>query len=280
MTDSEVRERLAELVASSSGDRRADTLIRLTCGRALSLPPLPVPADVTEELSESERVLVAFAEQFSVDVTGIGDNQRSRFLATFGDNAFRMVVAVFLADFVPRVWAGCAALGVGRPGSVQTVDWDADVDPVDGLLAGFVPAVARMRELDAVTTEVVRLRGAAAHNCRLCRSLRESHALAAGGSEQLYDQIGDFENAADLTEAHKAALRYADALIWTPARIGDDVVDGMCKHYSGKQRLEVTLDVMRNAANKIMVSLGADAPRVAEGTERYEVDETGQTIFA
>jgi hypothetical protein len=37
---------------------------------------------------------------------------------------------------------------------------------------------------------------------------------------------------------------------------------------------------MRNAANKIAVSLAADAPRVTEGTERYEVDEAGQSIFA
>lgn len=44
--------------------------------------------------------------------------------------------------------------------------------------------------------------------------------------------------------------------------------------------LELTLDVMRNAANQIAVSMAADAPRVAEGTEAYEVDEQGQTIFA
>lgn len=280
MTDFGAPELLAELVASSSGDRRADTLIRLTCGRALSLPPLPVPVDVPDELTDGERVLVAFVEQFCVDVTGIGEHQRSCMLNAFGDNAFRVVVAVFLADFVPRVWAGCDALGVGRPGWVHDVDWSSGADPVETLLARFVPAVARLRDLDAVTTEVVRLRGAAAHNCRLCKSLREGHALDAGGSEAMYDQIGDYEQADGLTEAHKAALRYVDALIWTPSRIGPDVVAGMHEHYTGKQQLELTLDVMRNAANKVMVALAADAPRVAEGTERYEVDETGQTIFA
>ena len=84
----------------------------------------------------------------------------------------------------------------------------------------------------------------------------------------------------DLTGAHKAALRYVDALVWTPSRIGDQVAADMRRHFSDLQCLELTLDVMRNAANKIAVSLGADAPRVAEGTERYEVDEAGQTIFA
>ena len=35
---------------------------------------------------------------------------------------------------------------------------------------------------------------------------------------------------------------------------------------------------MRNAANKIAVSLGADAPRVESGTELFLVDEDGQTV--
>ncbi|KMO77599.1 hypothetical protein BST22_06900 [Mycolicibacterium chubuense] len=280
MSDHALPEQLADLVALSSGDSRADTLIRLTCGRALSLPPLPVPADLADGRSDAELVLAAFAEQFCTDVTGIGDNQRRCFTEAYGDNAFRVVVAVFIADFVPRVWAGCEALGHGKPGWVSEVAWDADGDPVEQLLGGFVPAVARLRELDAVTTEVVRLRGAAAHNCRLCKSLRETHALDAGGSESLYRQIEDFETAPDLTKAHKAALRYVDALIWSPSQIDDAVVDGVHKYFSEKQSFELTLDVMRNAANKIAVSLAADAPRVAEGTERYEVDEAGQTIFA
>ncbi|WP_111511868.1 carboxymuconolactone decarboxylase family protein [Mycobacterium kyogaense] len=280
MSDRALPERLAELVALSSGDSRADTVIRLTCGRALSLPPLPIPVDLTDGRSDEEAVLAAFAEQFSTDVTGVGDNQRQCFLNAFGDKAFRVVVAVFIADFVPRVWAGCDALGLGKPGVVSEVAWDADRDPVEKLLGGFVPAVARLRELDPVTTEVVRLRGAAAHNCRLCKSLRESHALDEGGSEDLYRQIEDFESSEELTKAHKAALRYVDALIWTPSDIGESVVHGIQKHFSEKQAFELTLDVMRNAANKIAVALGADAPRVTDGTERYEVDEAGQTVFA
>ena len=279
MTD-ELSARLARLVTLSSGDERADTLIRLTCGRTLSLPPLPSPADLPDGRTDAEAVLVAFAEQFTVDVTGIGDNQRARFVEAFGDNVFRIVVAIFIADFVPRVWAGCEALGLGKPGFAAGVEMDRETDPVGKLLGGFVPAVARLHDVDAVTTEVVRLRGAEAHNCRLCKSLREAHALDAGGSEDMYQQIADFESAADLTESHKAALRYVDALIWTPSRIEADVADGMRKHFSEKQMFEITLDVMRNACNKIAVSMAADAPRVAEGTERYEVDEQGQTIFA
>jgi alkylhydroperoxidase family enzyme len=280
VSDPALPQRLAHLVALSSGDSRADTVMRLTCGRALALAPLPAPVDLTDGRSEQEAVLAAFAEQFSTDVTGVGDNQRTCLSKAYGDSVFRVVACVFIADFVPRVWAGCEALGLGKPGSVSEVDWDADGDPVEQLLAGFVPAVARLRELDAVTTEVVRLRGAAAHNCRLCKSLREGHALDEGGSEDLYRQIEDYESSEELTKAHKAALRYVDALIWSPSQIDERVADGVRRYYSEKQSFELTLDVMRNAANKIAVALAADAPRVTEGTERYEVDEAGQTVFA
>lgn len=264
----------------SSGDGRLDTLIRLTCGRALSLPPLPVEVDVVDGASEADRVVAAFAEQFAVDVTGIGGNQRARLLESLGDNAFRTVVAIFIADFVPRVWAGCEALGIGRPGDGGVVEFDHDSDPVDALLNGFVPAVARLRELDPVTTEIVRLRGAAQHNCRLCKSLREGNALDAGGSEDLYAQIERYESASGLTEAQKAALQYVDALIWLPSRISAEVAADVRRHFSEKQAWELTLDVMRNASNKIAVSLGADAPRIAEGTERYLIDADGQTVYA
>jgi alkylhydroperoxidase family enzyme len=280
VADERIPERLAGLVAMSSGDTRLDTRIRLTCGRALSLPPLPSEVDLIDGASESDMVVAAFAEQFTVDVTGIGENQRARVLSVLGDKAFRTVVAIFVADFVPRVWAGFEALGMGKPGNGGTPDWDHDSDPIDALLNGFVPAVARLRALDPVTTEVVRLRGATQHNCRLCKSLRDSTALDSGGSESLYGEIEQYERSAQLTDRQKAALRYVDSLIWTPSRIHPDVAAGVRMHFTEEAAFELTVDVMRNACNKIMVALGADAARVSEGTELYRIDAEGQTVFA
>ena len=150
--------------------------------------------DLIDGTAEREAVAAAFAEQFAIDVSEIGDTQRKQLrLSTLGDNAFRTVVAIFIADYVPRVWAGFEALGMGKPG-YGDVAWDHEADPIDALLNGFVPAVARLRAFDPVTTEVVRLRGAAQHNCRLCKSLREGHALDAGGTEGLYEQIERYES--------------------------------------------------------------------------------------
>jgi alkylhydroperoxidase family enzyme len=275
-----VADGLAGLVAMSSGDGRLDTLIRLTCGRALSLPPLPTEVDLLDEHTVGESVVAAFAEQFAIDVSGIGANQRKQLLATLGDNAFRAVTAIFIADFVPRVLAGFNALALGEPGNGGEVVWDHETDPTKALLKGFVPAVARLRAIDPVTTEVVRLRGAVQHNCRLCKSRREGNALDAGGSESLYAEIERYETSDHLSDRQKAALRYVDALIWSPSRIGPEVAAGVRTNFSEEAALELTLDVMRNACNKIMVSLGADAPRVEEGTEWFRVDAEGKTVFA
>ena len=264
----------------SAGDERLDTLIRLTCGRALSLPPLPTEIDVIDGTSEQQAIVAAFAEQFAVDVTGIGAHQRERLLSTLGDNAFRTVTAIFIADFVPRVWAGFEALGMGKPGNGSGLAWDHDTDPTRPLLKGFVPAVARLGELDPVMTEIVRLRGAVQHNCRLCKSRRDGHALDAGGSESLYADIEHYESSEQVSDRQKAALRYVDALIWSPSRIDAQVAASVRMHFSESAASELTLDVMRNACNKIMVALGADAPRVSEGTERFFVDADGRTVSA
>jgi alkylhydroperoxidase family enzyme len=161
-----------------------------------------------------------------------------------------------------------------------SVTWDHTTDPSDAVFNDFLPEVARLRELDALTSEVVRLRGAAQHNCRLCKSLRETTALDAGGSETLYGDIEHFEASGLLTDRQKAALRYADALIWSPGRIDRGIAAAVRSHFSDAEAVELTFDVMRNASNKVAVALAGDAPRVESGTEQYLLDVDGQTVFS
>ena len=279
-----VREdQLTRLVALSPGDGRVAGLVRRVCAQALSLPPLPAEVAVNEPESEAEAVLTEFAEQFSADVSMITGEQRSRLWKCLGDSTFGAVVSIYIADFVPRVRAGLEALGIGERylGWVQgAFEWDHASEPSDVVFNEFLPAVARMRALDPITSELVRLRGAAQHNCRLCKSLRESTALDAGGSETLYDDIERFESSALFDDRVKAALRYADALIWTPAHLDADDVAEVRARFSEAEAIELSFDIMRNASNKIAVSLGADGPRVDHGTERYLLDADGQTVFS
>jgi alkylhydroperoxidase family enzyme len=269
---------LTRLVALTPGDGRLTALVRHVCAQTLGLPALPATADPA-----SDEVVAEFAEQFSIDVSAISGEQRSKLWKALGDQTFSAVVQMYIADFVPRVRAGLAALGVGEEylGWVAgPVAWDRHTDPSDLVFNTFLPTVARLRELDALTAEVVRLRGATQHNCRLCKSLRETTALDAGGTETLYGDIERFEASAQLSDRHKAALRYADALIWTPASVGADVAAGVRAHFSDTEAVELTLDVMRNASNKVAVALAGDAPRVEHGTERYLLDIDGQTVFS
>ncbi|BBZ76616.1 hypothetical protein MANY_19530 [Mycolicibacterium anyangense] len=280
MSDDLDAELTALVVQSPPGQQRLIGLTRSTCATALQLTPLPAEEVVTEPESDTDRVLVDFAEQFSVDVAAVSDAQRTALTGALGAGAFGAVIQMFVADFLPRVRNGLEVLGQPVPWWPESPRWDAGVDVGDVVFNRLLPGVARLRTLDPVTSEVVRLRGAAQHNCRLCKSLREGSALDAGGSESLYDDIEHYENSELLSDAHKAALRYVDALIWSPARISPAVAAGVREHFTAEQARELTLDVMRNASNKIAVALAADAPRVQEGTERYLIDADGQTQYA
>ncbi len=244
--------------------------VREVCASTLGLPPLPAET----RGGAVDPMVTEFAEQFSTDVTGINNAQRTAFSDLLGRDVFTVTTLIYVADFVPRMRAGLTALGVDWPAG--PVDWDHDTNPADYVLDTFVPAVGRMRELDPVTSEIVRLRGARQHNCRLCKSLRESAALEAGATESDYDGIDDFENS-DLSDRHKAALRYVDALIWTPSQVSGNELR---QHFSPAEAIELTLDVMRNACNKVAVALGADAARIDEGTEEYRLGADGQPIYS
>jgi alkylhydroperoxidase family enzyme len=275
--------RLVSLFPGSHDSGRLTALVRRVCAQTLSLPPLPACVEVDGPESEVESAAAEFAEQFSADVSSITAEQRSRLWKQLGDRTFGVVVQIYIADFIPRVRAGLEALGVGAQylsWVTGPITWDHTTDPSDLVFNDFLIAVARMRALDPVTSELVRLRGAAQHNCRLCNSLREGGALDAGGSESMYAEIERFESSGLLDGRAKAALRYADALIWTPAHLVADDVAEVRSRFSEAEAIELTFDIMRNASNKVAVSLAADAPRVENGTERYLIDADGQTVFS
>jgi alkylhydroperoxidase family enzyme len=265
---------------SPQAGQRVIGLVRSTCAGALSLPALPAEVVVEQPGSDAETIAADFAEQFSIDVSAVTDAQRAALTGALGRDAFGAVVQMYVADFLPRVAAGLTALGLPVDWISAEPRWDASVDASDVVFNHLLPGVARLRSLDPVTTEVVRLRGAVAHNCRLCKSLRDSTALDAGGSESLYDDIERYEDSRSLTDGHKAALRYVDALIWSPAHIAPEIAGGVRKHFTADQSRELTLDVMRNASNKIAVALKADAPRVEQGAALYYIDADGQPVYS
>jgi hypothetical protein len=218
----------------------------------------------------------AFAAQFSLDVASVTPGQRSAFLAAAGDRAATLAAALWVGDFVPRTRAALDTLFGPGP-------WPATVAaPVPGglwpVLDGLIRTVPALDALDPVTSELVRLRGARQHNCRLCRSLRNRTALRAGATEDDFAAVDHYGDS-DLTLLQRAALKFTDAVIWTPGRIERATVEALAAAASPAQQVELVLDITRNALNKVAVGLGADAAHVDDGVELYDLAPDGSLLY-
>ncbi len=140
-------------------------------------------------------------------------------------------------------------------------------------LGDYQDAVVRLRALDPVTTELVRLRCARQHDCRICQTLRLSDAVEAGATDGMTAKI-DFYEASDLAERHKVALRIVDAFIWQPSSIGPDLSAQAHEHFSASELAELLLDITKWSTQKIHVALGTD------GADRLPVNDDGVAYFA
>jgi alkylhydroperoxidase family enzyme len=214
-----------------------------------------------------------FADQFGVDVSLIDDDMRRRFLEATGPMAFEVVQVLYVDDYWPRT---AVVPGQVLAGGIVSSSPAAEAEPADlwPLLEEFMGAVARLDALDPVTTELVRLRGARQHECRLCKSRRSVDAIRQGASDATFDAVDHYADS-DLPDHAKAALALTDAIIWSPYAVPLEVVEAANAHLSPAQVVEVVLDVTRNATNKIAVALGADAPAVTEGVELFTTDSDG-----
>jgi alkylhydroperoxidase family enzyme len=227
----------------------------------------PVAAVPPPDLSHP--AVAELAEQFALDVAGVDETQRSAYLAATGERAFAVVQQIYVHDLVPRVRAVLATLGSPTPeaGAISQGDtWS--------LLESFMGAVARLDSLDPALTELVRLRGARLHDCAVCKSRRSLDAIDAGATDADFAAV-DFWATSTLDARTKAALGLVDAIVLTPYDVPAATVAAARAELSEAEIVEVVLDVMRNAANKIAVALGADAATVTNGIELFRTDADG-----
>lgn len=160
-----------------------------------------------------------------------------------------------------RVPTGSDGRPVGRDGTLVA------------LLSSYQDAVVRSRHLDPVTTELVRLRCARQHDCRICQSLRLVDARESGVTDDVLDSLDHYETS-DLPERHKVALRIVDAFIWRPGDMSDELVAQAHAHFTDAELAEMLVDITKWSTQKIHVTLGTD------GTERVPLDETGIALLA
>jgi alkylhydroperoxidase family enzyme len=254
------------------------------------LPPLGEPLQVapsarcatgtpwrTLDLDERRRAALRFADQFSVDVAAMDDEIRDALHAQLGDVAFEYAQSVFVLDVVGRARALLDALF----GASTAPDPAVALNPYPSIWAGveeLLVTVPGLTALDPITTDLARLRLARHHDCRLCRSLRSRSALAEGADEALFDATQE-DRPEGLDSATLAALELVDAFAWTPGRVDPGVLSRVRRHFSAPQQVELVVDAARNAANKLAVAFGADAPHVDSGVEIFDVALDGTVTY-
>lgn len=213
--------------------------------------------------SPGDDPVAVFTDQFVIDVTSV---DLGPLAAHLGETVGPFVQALWVLDLGLRTDIALTKL-FGAPvpsrAPVAPNDFAASFDE-------FLRVVAQLRDLDPVTTELVRLRGARFHNCRLCQSLRTVSALRAGADEELFTKIDRYETSF-LDERLKVALRLTDSVVTQPSYLDDELARQAHDHFTDAQLVELVLDVMRNGANKVAVAFGADEPNVTDGVELYDV---------
>ena len=92
-------------------------------------------------------------------------------------------------------------------------------------------SVVLLDQMDPVTTELVRLRAAAYHDCRACKSLRTTTGRDAGVDETMTAKVDRYETS-DLPERHKVALRFADAMMTQPGQLSSELKQQLHQHFT------------------------------------------------
>jgi len=140
------------------------------------------------------------------------------------------------------------------------------------LLGEYQNTVVRSTHLDVVTQELIRLRCARQHDCRICQTLRLAEAQQSGVNADMESKI-DFYETSDLSDRHKTALRLVDAFIWRPQDMSDDLVAQAHEYFNDVELAEILVDITKWSTQKIHVTLGID------GADHVQTDDRGVAYF-
>ena len=280
------RARIAQLLYAADSEEDAEAGgARRAAGGAAGLADVAV-------FDTTARAALAFTEQFVLDVSsrfrhptsGPGGLPPPEQLGAF-------VMGLFFCDYDLRHTMVLSKLFDGAhlarapvpPDGVRHQRLNAGGVGGTGPDAGecfnaLLRTIALMDRIDPVTTELVRLKGARTHNCRICQSTRSVTAISQGADETMFDKVGRPEES-DLSVRHRTALRLTGAMVTQPSSIAADLVDEVRREFSPLETLELVYDVVRNSSQKAAVAMAADAPRVQRGHDYFAIDEQGDVQF-
>jgi AhpD family alkylhydroperoxidase len=275
-----VRVRVAQLIGNPAAARVRCGYAAAAAGPELEAKVAALPGYPGSPLfSAAERDVVEFTEQFVIDVGGTPEDMRAALTGRYGtDGARALVTAIYVVEFTQRLQLIAARLlGDAAPpagGSLAAADAPlvaADASPA-ALLEAYQAAVVRGSALDPVTTELVRLRCARTHHCRICQTLRLADARAAGVDETMTAKVDRYERS-DLPERAKAALRVTDAFITRPDLLSEAAAGQAQASFGPAELASLCLDITKWSTQKIKVALGTD------GADRLVTDADGVALF-
>jgi len=106
-------------------------------------------------------------------------------------------------------------------------------------LMSFGGALKMNRQLPDRLVELVRLRIAFFNQCRSCMAIRYSDAVADGVTEGLVCSLERPQEAEDLSDAEKAAIRFGELMATDHLAIGDDSYAELRQHFSTSEIVEL-----------------------------------------
>ena len=120
--------------------------------------------------------------------------------------------------------------------------WARRPDLVKGL-AAFSGALKVHRTLPEKLVELVRLRVAFFNQCRSCMAIRYTDAVNDGLTEDLVCSLEKPQEADDLTEAEKVAIRFGELMATDHLQVNDAIYAELKAHYTQEQIVELGMVV-------------------------------------
>jgi AhpD family alkylhydroperoxidase len=109
--------------------------------------------------------------------------------------------------------------------------------------ATFMGELRRPGLLSRRLVELVRLRVAFHNQCRSCMAVRYADGAAEGVDEGLVCQLASPDDAPDLSDAERAALRFADRMATDHLSIDDAAVADLAAHFSEPEIVELGMNI-------------------------------------
>ena len=124
-------------------------------------------------------------------------------------------------------------------------------------VAEWSAACNRLKGLDPVVLEVVRIRCARTHDCRLCKASRLQAARDDGLDETMLTSV-DFYEQSVLPERLKVALRYTDVFVSRPGAMSPELRRDLHEYFTEREIVALSLEIATFSIQKQLITLGLD----------------------